>query len=125
MASSSSILGTERHSIVPNELSTALAQATPDSVKTISATLARAGVRSWLVGGSVRDVALALLRGETPSLSGDFDLASDARPEQVQKLIKKVLPTGIQHGTVTVVLDRQHFELTTHRDELFVVEKRA
>lgn len=58
-----------------------------------------------------------MLAGRAPSVVGDWDLATSARPEEVQKLFRKVIPTGIQHGTVTVVLQGQHFEITTLRGE--------
>lgn len=95
----------------------ALRRSIPDDVHTLSLTLAKAGHRSWVVGGSVRDVIRATLAGKPPTITTDWDLASDARPEQVQKLFRKVIPTGIQHGTVTVVLHGQHFEVTTLRGE--------
>jgi len=68
------------------------------------------GFRAFLVGGCVRD----LLRGARPK---DFDVASSATPAQVQKLFAKVIPTGIEHGTVTVVLKGTHVEVTTFRAE--------
>lgn len=69
-----------------------------------------AGFESWLVGGAVRDT----LRGKTIS---DFDLATNAQPEQVIKLFKRVIPTGIEHGTVTVIFMGHHIEVTTFRTE--------
>ncbi len=94
-----------------------LERALPDEVRTISARLREAGFHSWVVGGSVRDVLFQLLRpGYRPS-PGDWDLATDARPEQVQKIFRRVIPTGIEHGTVTVIYRRQHFEVTTLRGE--------
>ena len=59
--------------------------------------LDEAGHRSWLVGGAVRDLLLHRAR-ET----ADFDVATPAKPEQVTALFRKVIPTGIAHGTVTV-----------------------
>jgi tRNA nucleotidyltransferase (CCA-adding enzyme) len=47
----------------------------------------------------------------------DWDIATDARPEQVVKLFRRVIPTGLQHGTVTVLLDGQSYEVTTLRGE--------
>jgi poly(A) polymerase/tRNA nucleotidyltransferase (CCA-adding enzyme) len=47
----------------------------------------------------------------------DFDIATDARPEEVQKLFRRVIPTGIKHGTVTVLFQGTHFEVTTFRVE--------
>src|SRR5690606_5975148 len=48
---------------------------------------------------------------------GDWDLATSARPEQVQKLFRKVIPTGIEHGTVTVMVRGMGVEVTTLRGE--------
>lgn len=73
-------------------------------------TLQEAGYPTYLVGGSVRD----LLRGVAPK---DFDLATAALPEQVQACFRRVLPTGLQHGTVTVLLNGHQVEVTTFRSE--------
>ncbi len=75
------------------------------------------GFRAFLVGGCVRD----LLRGKAPK---DFDVATSARPEEVQKLFKKVIPTGIEHGTVTIVVKGEHVEATTFRAEAEYVDGR-
>jgi tRNA nucleotidyltransferase (CCA-adding enzyme) len=69
------------------------------------------------VGGSVRDHIRAGLRGTPAPKSGDWDLATDATPEEVTATFKKVIPTGIKHGTVTVLLDGGSFEVTTLRGE--------
>lgn len=82
----------------------------PPHVFRIRDVLARAGKRAWIVGGCVRD----LLRGKTPS---DWDVCTDALPDELLKLFPRAIPTGIAHGTVTVVLDRQHYEVTTLRGE--------
>ena len=84
--------------------------AVPDDVRHLCARLQEHGKRGWIVGGCVRD----LLLGKVVS---DWDLATDARPEEVQRIFPKVIPTGIQHGTVTVVLHRRHYEVTTLRGE--------
>ncbi len=70
----------------------------------------RAGFRCFLVGGALRNIAL---RGEPT----DYDLATDARPEDVQRIFRRVIPTGIQHGTVTILYKGQQFEVTTFRTE--------
>ena len=57
----------------------------------------RAGKSCYLVGGALRDYLL----GRDVS---DFDVATDARPEEVVRLFRRVIPTGIKHGTVTVTL---------------------
>lgn len=72
--------------------------------------LRSSGERAWVVGGCVRDT----LRGERVN---DWDVATTARPEKVQKVFRKVIPTGIDHGTVTVLWKGQPFEVTTLRGE--------
>jgi tRNA nucleotidyltransferase (CCA-adding enzyme) len=84
--------------------------AIPEPVRRVCSTLHKAGFGAWIVGGCVRD----LLLGRPIS---DWDVCSSATPEQVQKLFRKVIPTGIQHGTVTVVLEGVHYEVTTLRGE--------
>ena len=96
---------------------TRLASAVPEDVKAICRTLAQAGHRSWIVGGCVRDELLAELAGSDLGARNDWDIATDARPEQVQKLFRRVIPTGIQHGTVTIMLGKNGYEVTTLRGE--------
>jgi tRNA nucleotidyltransferase (CCA-adding enzyme) len=75
--------------------------------------LGAAGHRSWVVGGAVRDLLLG--RGRA---GADFDLATPATPQEVMALFKRVIPTGIDHGTVTVLTpDRHKVEVTTFRGE--------
>jgi len=66
------------------------------------------GYECYLVGGSVRDLLLGLD-------IYDYDFATNARPEQVMKLFKRVIPTGVKHGTVTVLVNGLEFEVTTYR----------
>ncbi len=47
----------------------------------------------------------------------DYDFATDAEPQQVMKIFRSVIPTGIKHGTVTVIFKEHHFEVTTFRVE--------
>ncbi|HYH96030.1 [cytidine(C)-cytidine(C)-adenosine (A)]-adding enzyme [Hyalangium sp.] len=68
------------------------------------------GFAVFLVGGCVRD----MVRGVPPK---DFDVTTSAHPHEVQGAFKKVIPTGIQHGTVTVVIGGNHVEVTTFRSE--------
>ncbi len=82
----------------------------PEDVIGLCARLREHGKRGWIVGGCVRD----LLRGKAPN---DWDIATDARPEEVRKIFRKVIDTGIAHGTVTVILRGQHYEVTTLRGE--------
>lgn len=69
-----------------------------------------AGKRAWIVGGCVRDSLL----GKPIS---DWDVATDALPNELMKLFPKAIPTGLQHGTVTVVMRGHHYEITTLRGE--------
>lgn len=84
----------------------------PESVREICRTLERAGHEAWCVGGAVRD---ALLGIETL----DWDIATSALPEQVQKLFRRTIPVGVQFGTVGV-LDKQGVlhEVTTFRHDV-------
>jgi tRNA nucleotidyltransferase (CCA-adding enzyme) len=72
--------------------------------------LHNAGERAWVVGGCVRDT----LRGQQVN---DWDVTTTARPETVQRLFRKVVPTGIDHGTVTVLWKGGAYEVTTLRGE--------
>jgi tRNA nucleotidyltransferase (CCA-adding enzyme) len=65
-------------------------------VRDVCATLEEAGHEAWVVGGCVRD----LLMGTRPK---DWDLATSAAPEMVQRLFRRTVPTGLKHGTVTVL----------------------
>ncbi len=88
-----------------------LAQArVPDSVSDVVKRLIEGGFEAFLVGGCVRDY----LRGVEPK---DFDVATSALPEEVQRLFRKVIPTGLQHGTVTVMQGMVGVEVTTFRSE--------
>ena len=69
-----------------------------------------AGRECYLVGGAIRN----MIAGFEVT---DYDFATDARPEEVMKLFKRVIPTGIKHGTVTVLFRHQKFEVTTYRTE--------
>jgi len=82
----------------------------PAGVRSVLERLLGAGHEAWLVGGGVRD----LLLGQGPK---DWDVATDAVPEQVVKLFRRVIPTGIAHGTVTVLVPGGQVEVTTFRAE--------
>lgn len=68
----------------------------PDKVKLIIDTLNDAGFEAYAVGGCVRDSIL----GRNPK---DWDITTSAMPNQVKKLFRRTIDTGIQHGTVTVM----------------------
>lgn len=95
-----------------------LAQAViPAGVRALLERLQSAGHEAWLVGGGVRD----LLRGQHPK---DWDIATQALPEEVTRLFRRVVPTGIAHGTVTVLVPEGHVEVTTFRVESAYVDGR-
>ena len=79
----------------------------PDPVIRVMERLEKAGFQAYLVGGSVRDMLL----GRMPK---DYDIATDATPDQVKPLFPKVIPTGEKYGTVTV-LNEIPIEVTTFR----------
>ncbi len=80
----------------------------PEKAKYIIDTITQAGYEAYIVGGCVRDAIL----GREPQ---DWDITTSARPEQVKELFRRTIDTGIQHGTVTVMLDKEGFEVTTYR----------
>lgn len=85
-----------------------IAQKIPSVFFRFSQEFGDAGFQAVLVGGAIRDIVL----GDEP---GDFDFATDAEPEQVMQLFPSVIPTGIQHGTVTVRFHKHSIEVTTYR----------
>ena len=82
----------------------------PAGVRACLDALRRAGYGAYPVGGCVRD----LLLGRTP---GDFDVCTGARPERVMELFSRTAPTGLKHGTVTVLTEDGPVEVTTFRRE--------
>lgn len=80
----------------------------PEKVGKIIKCLTDAGFEAYAVGGCVRDTLL----GRTP---GDWDITTSAKPYQVKELFRRTIDTGIEHGTVTVMLDKEGFEVTTYR----------
>lgn len=80
----------------------------PDEIKTISTVLDKSGFQCYLVGGAIRNQLLG-------KDAKDFDLTTNAKPEEVIRLFKRVIPTGIKHGTVTILIGDYSFEITTYR----------
>lgn len=80
----------------------------PEKVEHIINVLMKNGYEAYAVGGCVRDSIL----GRVPE---DWDITTSAQPEQVKALFHRTIDTGIQHGTVTVMLDKEGFEVTTYR----------
>lgn len=80
----------------------------PEKVSSILNTLLSAGFEAYAVGGCIRDSLL----GKEPK---DWDITTSAKPDEVKSLFQKTIDTGIEHGTVTVVIGREGFEVTTYR----------
>lgn len=91
--------------------------AIPEDVVGICQRLRDRGKRGWVVGGCVRDVLLG-------RPAKDWDVATDARPDDVIGMFRKVIPTGIKHGTVTVLVHGRPYEVTTLRGEGSYVDGR-
>lgn len=93
-----------------------------DGAQSVFQMLDSAGFQAWFVGGCVRNTIL-----DAPV--SDLDLATDARPDVVMELAKtaglNAIPTGIDHGTVTVVADGVAFEITTFRRDVATDGRRA
>ena len=80
----------------------------PSSAEKILRVLEENGHEAYVVGGCVRDSIL----GRSPD---DWDITTSASPEQVKELFRKTVDTGLQHGTITVLIDKEGFEVTTYR----------
>lgn len=94
--------------------------AAPDSVRWVIRKLERAGFETWAVGGIVRDA----LAGR-PVRAVDWDLATRARPEQVRAVFRRVVPIGVEHGTVGVLTREGMYEVTTFRRDVETFGRRA
>ena len=80
----------------------------PEDVKTIISALEKAGYEAYAVGGCIRDSIL----GRTP---GDWDITTSAKPRKIKDTFRRTIDTGIEHGTVTVLLGDHSYEVTTYR----------
>ncbi len=80
----------------------------PEEVRYIIKTLSRAGYEAYAVGGCVRDSVL----GREPD---DWDITTSAEPNEVKRLFRATIDTGLQHGTVTVRRNHKSYEVTTYR----------
>ena len=80
----------------------------PENVEWIIRELMAHGFEAYAVGGCVRDSVL----GREPE---DWDITTSAKPEQVKQIFHRTVDTGIEHGTVTVLIDKEAYEVTTYR----------
>ena len=80
----------------------------PENVRKIIEKLEEAGFEAYAVGGCIRDSIL----GRQPN---DWDITTSARPLEIKALFRRTVDTGLQHGTVTVLLGGEGYEVTTYR----------
>lgn len=80
----------------------------PRKVEDIIEKIQAAGHEAYAVGGCIRDSIL----GKEPD---DWDITTSAKPEEVKRLFDRTIDTGIRHGTVTVMIGKEGFEVTTYR----------
>ncbi len=82
----------------------------PKDVLEIIDAIEHAGYEAYIVGGCVRD----MLMNRHPH---DFDITTSAKPSEIKQIFRRTYDTGIKHGTVTVILSDEHYEVTTYRIE--------
>ncbi|CAN5698299.1 HD domain-containing protein [soil metagenome] len=105
--------------MTPNAESTGIDLEAPGPVRWICRTLEEAGFETWAVGGAVRDA----LAGHP---SEDWDLTTRAHPKQVQRLFRRTVPIGIEHGTVGVLArEGTLYEVTTFRRDVETTGRHA
>ena len=80
----------------------------PENVRTIITALQSHGHEAYAVGGCVRDSIL----GRVP---GDWDITTSALPEETKEIFDRTFDTGIEHGTITVLMGKEGYEVTTYR----------
>ena len=82
----------------------------PKEVLEIITQIEECGYEAFVVGGCVRDMLMQ-------RIPNDWDITTSAKPEEIKKIFRRTYDTGIQHGTVTVILNKEHYEVTTYRIE--------
>ena len=82
----------------------------PEKIEYVIEKLTKNGFEAYIVGGCVRDILLL----KTPH---DYDVTTSATPEEVISVFDRTIPTGIKHGTVTVLIDNEPVEVTTFRTD--------
>ena len=80
----------------------------PSKVQFIIHELERNGFEGYVVGGCLRD---SILNREI----NDWDITTNAKPQNIIEIFNHTIPTGIKHGTITVLIDEEAFEVTTYR----------
>lgn len=89
----------------------------PDDVEYIINEINKNGFEAYAVGGCIRDSII----NRNPM---DWDITTNALPEDISKIFSKTIPTGIKHGTITVVYNNENYEITTYRIDGDYVDNR-
>ncbi|MFX0142271.1 MAG: CCA tRNA nucleotidyltransferase [Candidatus Hodarchaeota archaeon] len=102
----------------------------PENVLNVCQLLVDNSKEAFIVGGSIRDIIISRLADEKTDVKSeiktelkkpnDWDIATNATPDEVMLIFEKkfrVIPTGIKHGTVTIIYDQLNIEITTFRKE--------
>lgn len=97
-----------RETSICSRSATSISIKMPENVAFIIDTLEKNGHEAFAVGGCVRDAIM----GRIPH---DWDITTSAKPEQVKALFRRTIDTGIKHGTVTIMLGKVGYEVTTYR----------
>ena len=107
----------------------------PESVEFILSQLQMSGYKAYIVGGCVRDMILHTLECSDnaglksdlayQNLPSDYDIATSALPSEVIKLFPRTIPTGLKHGTISVIYKSEVYEISTFRIEGTYSNKRA
>ena len=82
----------------------------PEKIEFVIEKLAKNGFEAYIVGGCVRDILLL-------KVPHDYDITTSATPEEIISVFDRTIPTGIKHGTVTVLIDGEPIEVTTFRTD--------
>lgn len=107
----------------------------PESVEFILSQLQMQGYKAYIVGGCVRDMILHTLESNDnaglksdlayQNLPSDYDIATSALPSEVIKIFPRTIPTGLKHGTISVIYKSEVYEISTFRIEGAYSNKRA
>lgn len=107
----------------------------PESVEFILSQLQMSGYKAYIVGGCVRDMILHTLECSDnaglksdlayQNLPSDYDIATSALPSEVIRLFPRTIPTGLKHGTISVIYNNKIYEISTFRIEGTYSNKRA
>lgn len=101
----------------PSSLIEKIPETFREDMITITKTIRNEGGECYLIGGSVRDLVLSKIPDE-------FDLTTSLLPEKILGLFKRTVPTGIKHGTVTVLIQDRAYEITTFRKDVDYIDGR-